>query len=360
MLHAIIMAGGAGSRFWPESRELRPKQLLTLLGDRSMLQATVDRLEGLVPPERVVIATRANLVDAIAEQLPRLPREAILAEPCQRDTAACIGLAALWVARHDPAATMVVLPADHVIAPTRTFQQAIEYAATLIDQHPRRIATFGIKPTYPAESFGYIERGEPIAAGADAPPTFHAKRFREKPRADVARDYLAAGTFYWNSGIFLWRAATIIDALETHAPQMAEHLHRIAQAFGQPEYPQVLEREFSAIQGVSIDYAVMEHARDVVVVEAPFAWDDVGSWQAIARLQGQDGAGNTVVGKHLGLRTAGSIVRTSDEHLIVTVGLNNCLVVHTPEATLVADKACEEQVREIVKLLRERGWTESL
>ncbi|HEX4132185.1 MAG TPA: mannose-1-phosphate guanylyltransferase [Pirellulales bacterium] len=354
------MAGGAGSRFWPESRDARPKQLLPLAGDRSMLQATVDRLESLVPVERIVIATRASLAGAIAEQLPELPAAAILAEPCQRDTAPCIGLAALWVSRHDPEATMVVLPADHAISPAEAFREAITYAASLVDKQPRRIVTFGIKPSYPAESFGYIERGEPLGSAPGTMPTFQARRFREKPKAEVAREYLAAGTFYWNSGIFVWRAATILDALAKHQPEMLAHLRRIAAAFHEPDFAAVLEREFTAIRPVSIDYAVMEHATDVAVIEAPFSWDDVGSWQALGRLATQDAAGNTIHGKHLGIDTRGSIVRAADGHLIVTIGLNDCLIVHTPDATLVADKHCEEQVRQIVKLLREKGWTEHL
>lgn len=361
MLHAVIMAGGAGSRFWPESRESYPKQLLHLLGDRSMLQGTVERLQGLVPAERVVIATRANLAEQIAAQCPDLPASAILAEPCRRDTAACIGLAALYVSQHDPDATMVVLPADHAIQPPELFRRAIDYAASLVAKAAGRIVTFGIRPTYAAESFGYIERGKSLAeADANALPTFHTVRFREKPKADVAREFLAAGTFYWNSGIFVWKAKTILDALAEHQPKMMTHLRRIADAFGKPSYAAVLEREFAAIEGVSIDYAVMEHAKDIVMVEAPFEWDDVGSWQAIARIAGRDAEGNTIAARHIGIETQDSIVHSTDQHLIVTIGLKDCLVVHTPDATLVANKHDEEAVRQVVKLLAERGWKDLL
>jgi mannose-1-phosphate guanylyltransferase len=361
MLHAVIMAGGAGSRFWPESRDRRPKQLLKLLGEQSMLAATVERLEGLVPTERVVIATRATLATDIAEQCPSLAPTAILAEPCQRDTAPCIGLAALYVARHDPDATLVVLPADHAITTADQFKDALRFAADLVEGHPGRIVTFGIKPTYPAESFGYIERGEPLAAmSKQGPPAFQAKRFREKPKAEVARKYLAAGTFYWNSGIFVWKAKTMLDALAMHQPAMMEHLRRISDAFDRPDYASVLEREFTAIKGVSIDYAVMEHSKDIVVVEAPFTWDDVGSWQAIARLGVSDEHGNTIVGRHLGFETKASVVRAADGHLVVTVGMKDCIVVHTPDATLVANKHDEESIRKVVQRLRELGWTEFL
>lgn len=362
MLHAIIMAGGSGTRFWPESRDLRPKQLLRFLGERSMIQATVDRLKGLVPPERMLIATNAKLAAAIGEQLPELPSDAILGEPCKRDTAPCIGLAALMVSRNDAKATMAVMPSDHVIGPDEAFQRAIEFAAALVDESPTRIVTFGIRPTYAAETFGYIERGDRLQTeaakkhGAIA-PAFQVRQFREKPKADVARTYVDSGSFYWNSGIFVWRAATILDALREHQPEMFERLQRIAASFGKRDYQSVLDREFAAIRGVSIDYAVMEHATDVAAIEAPYRWDDVGSWQALARLHGADENGNTIIGKHLTVNTSGSIVRGPDDHLIVALGLKDCVVVHTPDATLVANKHDEEAIRQVVKHLQENGWT---
>jgi mannose-1-phosphate guanylyltransferase len=365
MLHAIIMAGGSGTRFWPESRDECPKQLLRFTGERSMIQATVDRLASLVPPERVIVATSARLAGAIAAQLPELPADAILAEPAKRDTAPCIGLAALRVTRDDPDAIMAVMPSDHVIGPNGAFQDAIRFAAALVEEQPGRIVTFGIRPTYPAEIFGYIERG-PRLAGAAAErfsavaPAFEVRQFREKPKADTARDYLQSGNFYWNAGIFVWRAATILEALARHQPEMFDRIQAIGRAFGTSDYQAVLEREFAAIRGVSIDYAVMEHARDVAVIEAPYQWDDVGSWQSLARLRGADDQGNTIVGKHLGVKTSGTIVRGPNDHLIVTLGLSDCVVVHTPDATLVANRHDEESIREVVRLLKEKGWTEYL
>jgi mannose-1-phosphate guanylyltransferase len=365
MLHAVIMAGGSGTRFWPESRAARPKQLLRLVDQRTMIQATVDRLRGLIPNERVLIVTGARLVDQVAAQLPQLPREAILGEPCRRDTAPCIGLAALRISRQDADATMLVMPADHAIQTEETFGQAIRLAVELVGQSPERIVTFGIRPTYAAESFGYLERGAPLvhspaAAAGAGPAIFQVRQFREKPRAEIARQYLAAGNFYWNSGIFVWQARTILQALRQYQPEMAAHLEKIAAAEGSSQFAAVFEREFTAIRGVSIDYAVVEHARDVVVIEAPFTWDDVGSWQSIARLRGVDAEGNTIHGRHLGLKTTGTIVRSSDDHLIVTLGLSNCIVVHTPDATLVANKQDEESIRQLVKMLEERGWQEYL
>jgi mannose-1-phosphate guanylyltransferase len=360
MLHAVILAGGSGTRFWPLSRAARPKQLLDLTGGRTMIQATLDRVAGLVPAERTLVVTNRSLVGPIAEQLPEVARERIVGEPCKRDTAPAIGLAAVLVAHRDPDATMISMPADHLIQPTEAFQAALRQAADIVEERPETFVTFGIKPTYAAESFGYIERGNHSPLTIHHSPAFAVARFREKPARSVAEEYLASGKFYWNSGIFVWKARAVLEAITRYEPQIGEQLQKIAAAIGRPNFEQVLDREFTAIRGKSIDFAVMEHYQPVVVIEAPFTWDDVGSWQALARAAGADGAGNTAIGRHLGIRTAGSIVRTSGEHLVVTLGVKDCVVVHTPDATLVASKQEEEAIREVVKALEEREWREYL
>lgn len=361
------MAGGAGTRFWPESRRGRPKQLLNLTGERSMIQHTLDRLEGLVPPQRTLILTNAALVEAMAEQLPQLPRQQIIGEPCKRDTAPCIGLAALLMTRDDPQAIMAVLPADHVIEPAESFRGALQLAAELAGaaEAEGRIVTFGIKPTYPAESFGYIRRGEAFPAATSLahrpqPPVYRVRQFKEKPSAEVAAEYLASGDYYWNAGIFVWRASTILAALRERQPQMMEHLESIAKAVGTPRFQEAFGREFAEIKSISIDYAVMEHASDVLVVEAPFSWDDVGNWRSLARLRGTDPQGNTIAARHLGVETRDTIIRGQGGHLIVTLGVRDLIIVQTPDATLVADKAHEESVRQIVKRIEEQGWEEYL
>jgi mannose-1-phosphate guanylyltransferase len=360
MLHAVIMAGGSGTRFWPLSRTARPKQLLDLTGGRTMIQATVDRLGCLAPSERTWIITNRSLMLPIAEQLPQLSTERIVGEPCKRDTAPAIGLAALLVMQGDSDAIMAVMPADHLIQPTLAFQAAIRQAVARVESEPQTLVTFGIRPTYPAESFGYIERGKASGERQPAAPQFDVVRFREKPAKSIAEEYLASGNFYWNSGIFVWKARTILDAIARFEPAIHEQLLTIGTAIGSPDFAKTLDREFTAIRGKSIDFAVMEHYQPVVVIEAPFTWDDVGSWQSLARSVGSDADGNTVIGKHLGIRTQGSIVRSTPEHLVVTLGLNDCIVVHTPDATLVADKHQEEAIREVVKALEERGWREYL
>lgn len=353
MLHAVILAGGSGTRFWPASRSLRPKQLLELAGDDSMIQSTVSRLGNLVSSDRVLVVTNQRLVEPIRQQLPALPAESVLGEPCKRDTAPCVGVAAAWVSRNDPDAIMAVMPADHVISTDEVFQATINRAAKLVEEKPTRLVTFGIKPTYPAESFGYIESGESLAESA-----FKVKQFREKPKAEVAQQYLDAGTFYWNSGIFVWRAQTILDLLEKYEPAMYGHIATIRDAMGGPNFYDVFQTEFEKIQGTSIDYAVMERAEEVAVIEAPFNWDDVGSWTSLERLRGTDDAGNTTVGRCLHVETKNSIIRSEGDHLIAAVGVEDLIVVHTPNATLVANRNDEESVRKIVKLLEENGMQE--
>ncbi len=364
MLHAVIMAGGSGTRFWPESRNSRPKQLLAITGEKTMIRATVDRLHGLVPAERTYLATTAALARAIHAELPELPSEAILAEPCKRDTAPCIALAAVQIARQDPEAVMAVMPADHRITPDEAFQNAISYAADLVEEDSDRLITFGIRPTYPAESFGYIQRDTVLDSEATSSeiPTYLVKQFREKPSAELAETYLASGNFYWNSGIFVWKARRILDCLRQFQPKMIDRLDRIADAVGRPDYEAVLESEFSAIDPISIDYGVMEKVSGVVVVEAPFNWDDVGSWRALERLRETDDRGNLIdAARHLEFNTSDSIIRCGDpNHLVVSMGVEDLLVIVTPDATFVANKKDEESVRQVTEELKRCGWNEYL
>ncbi|MEM6329994.1 MAG: mannose-1-phosphate guanylyltransferase [Planctomycetota bacterium] len=367
MLHAVIMAGGSGTRFWPASRRLTPKQLLPLVGEESMIAQTAARFGDLAPPERRMVVTNRRLVDAVRGQLPELPAANIVGEPCKRDTAPCIGLAALLVTRvaKDPEATMLVCPADHVIPDIEAFQDSVNRAVELVEGSPNKIVTFGIPPTYPAEIFGYIKSNRmdldpDMPMFADGPVAFAVEEFREKPDAATAAEYVRSGDYYWNSGIFVWRAATILDALRERQPEMLAHLEKIVDAWDGPDRDAVFDREFERIKGVSIDYAVMEHATDIAVIPAPFEWDDLGGWQSLQRRLGEDENGNTIVGRHIGVDTTGAIVRTGDEHLVVTLGVKDTIVVHTGNATLVANKHDEESIRKVVKELERLGWDDFL
>jgi len=324
-----------------------------------MLQTTFDRLSGLVSSQHVLVATNAQLVDAVVSQLPDLPIEHIIGEPVKRDTAPCIGVAASLIQAADKDGIMIVMPSDHVIEPRSEFHRAIQAGVQLIEQDPERIVTFGIRPTYPAESFGYIERGS-VLEGAPGVAAFEVQRFREKPKMELAEEFFKAGTFYWNSGIFLWSAKTVLGALKAYEPEMFAQIEKIAQAIGKPNFQSNFVEHFEAIRGKSIDYAVMEKHPKVAVIEAPFQWDDVGSWQAMSRLLKPDSHGNAVEGPFLGIDSQNLIVRTDPDHLVVTIGMKDVIVVHTKDATLVAPKHQEERVREVVKQLQELGLREYL
>lgn len=359
MLHAVVMAGGSGTRFWPMSRRNRPKHLLSLVGSESLLQQTVRRIAPLVPPERTWVITGADHAAAVRHQLPGLPASSIIAEPCRRDTAPCIGLAATLVSRQDIEATLVVMPADHVIAPDQEFHRAIALAELLIKEDDRRLVTLGIRPDRPATGYGYIERGARIELIGEL-PAFRVNRFREKPARELAEQYVQSGDYYWNSGIFVWSAATIRTELRSNRPQLIDALDRIGAAWGGPTQETVFAAEYERIEPKSIDYAVLEHSSNVVVIEAAFRWDDVGSWGAISRLQTADAEGNTVRGNHCGLGTKSSIVITDPGHLVATIGVENLIVVQCGDATLVADRTNEESVKQLVERMRQLGFDQFL
>jgi len=263
-------------------------------------------------------------------------------------------VAASLVYAADQDGVMIVMPSDHVIEPRAEFHRTVRAGLSLIQERPELIVTFGIRPSYPAESFGYIQRGSAISS-APGSSAFVVERFREKPDRATAEEYLASGNFYWNSGIFMWKASTILAALEQFEPEMYGHVQNVAKGIGTPNFQLNFKEHFEKIKGKSIDFAVMERYRDIAVIEAPFAWDDVGSWQAIARLIKPDGHGNAVDGPYLPIDSSGMIVRTDEDHLVVTIGMHDTIVVHTPDATLVAPKSEEERVREVVQQLTELG-----
>jgi mannose-1-phosphate guanylyltransferase len=315
----------------------------------------VDRIEAQAPPERVWLITSAAHRDQAREQLPSLPADRVIGEPVGRDTAACIGLGAALIARQDPDAVMIVMSADHVIEPEQEFRRTVHAAEQLAQEHPNALITFGIPPTFPATGYGYIHRG-PEVARRQGLAAYKVESFREKPNADLAEQLVQAGDYYWNSGIFAWKASAILSELRSQKPKLYDAVQRIASAWGTGDGEAVLRREYERMEKVSIDYAVMEHAREVLVLQAPYRWDDVGSWLALERMHPQDADGNTVLATHAGIATKNCLVVGDDPaRLIATIGVSNLLIIQDGDATLIADRRDEGTVKQLVDRLKEQG-----
>jgi mannose-1-phosphate guanylyltransferase len=348
------MAGGGGTRFWPRSRQQRPKQFLTLTGDRSLLQQAFDRIEAQAQPDAIWVVTGENYRQETARQLPALKDDHIIGEPCRRDTAACIGLGAALIAQQDPSAVMLVMPADHVIEPAQEFRRAAHVAEQMAKEHPAALITFGIPPTFPATGYGYIHRGASVAERQGI-TVYRVSAFQEKPNHDVAERLFASGEYFWNSGIFVWKAATILYELRQRQPTLHAAVKRIADAWPTAERATVFRHEYEKLERISIDFAVMEHAKEVLVVQAPYRWDDVGSWLALERMHPQDADGNTVLANHCGIRTKRCIVAGEPGRLITTIGVEDLLIIQDGDATLVADRRDEGAVKQLVDLLKKKG-----
>lgn len=345
-IYALILAGGSGERFWPLSRRSRPKQLLRLVSEKTLLEETVGRLEGLVPPEQILILTNVEQEAAVRDLCKHFPSENIVAEPHKRDTAAAVALGAGWVAARDHAATMLTLPADHVIADQKAFQ-ATMIAAAQAAKETGALVTIGIKPTWACPGFGYIELGErvPSPSGKDEVAIHHVLRFREKPNVDLAESFLRKGNFRWNAGMFVWSVPTVLSEFNRHAPQLADFISQI-RAPG--KFEKVLAKQFGSLPRISFDYAIMEKADRVLEVEASFDWDDVGSWRAVSRYLKNDGDGNAANCEVTLLESTNNIVFNQDGTRIVLLGVHELIVVRTADAVLVCHRHQAEKIKNLV------------
>jgi mannose-1-phosphate guanylyltransferase len=362
MLHALILAGGAGTRYWPLSRRRRPKHLLSLDGGPTLLAQALARVDGLVRPEHTWVVTTEAQAEALAEALPpEIPRTNVIAEPALRDTAAALGLGATAIAARDAEAILVAMPADHVIRPASRFRDCVLAAATLVARRPGgTVATLGIPPARPAVSYGYIRAGRPIEPGGGH-RTFEVESFREKPDRTTAESYLAMGGHYWNAGIFIWRAKDLLAALERRLPATAAALARVGEAFASADPAAVsacLAREYSPLKKISIDYAVLEAEPErVIVIEADFEWSDVGSLAAFPELFGADSGEVTVVNAlHRGLDTRRTtVVGSGGGRLVATVGVEDIVIIETPDAVLVCRRDRVEDVKRLVERIERDG-----
>lgn len=357
--YVIIMAGGRGERFWPVSRQATPKQLLRLLGERSFLQQAVDHVLPLVPLKNILVITNAAQLPEVKKQLPKLPRENLVAEPCGRDTTAAVTLGAAIVGQRDTNAVMAVLPADHVISEEKKFQQVLKDSFDLAGRG-QVIVTIGIRPTEPATGYGYIRVGAALPPPHEAKPyktVFHkAEQFVEKPPYEKALEYLTSGQYRWNAGMFIWSFVTITQGLEKHQPEMATACRRWFEAAAQGKLDKVLVRDYPDLKRISIDYALMEHAQNVVVADGDFPWDDLGSWQALHRHLDHDPEGNAAVGEFIHVDGARNLIfdaRTRHRTPIAVVGLRDAILVQTDDAVLLAHKSQAQKVKELVRKLAE-------
>ena len=350
MLVTVIMAGGRGERFWPRSRGKHPKQLLPIAGARTMIQETVERVKPLTAEENIYIVTGENLAGEVRRQLPSVPAKNVISEPLGRNTAACIGLAAVRIEKEKPEAVMVVLTADHLIKERERFLEIVKAGAELAEASGN-LVTLGIKCTRPDMGYGYIKiKNQERRAKSEKIEAYEVEKFVEKPDEETARRFLVSGNYYWNSGMFIWTVSAILEAIRKHMPKLFKGLETIKQSPGTPEEADIVRKVYQNLEPISIDYGVMERAENVAVVKADITWDDVGSWLAMERLYPKDENGNVVLGKFEGIDSTNCII-VSDDHLVAGIGVSDLIVVTTPEATLICSRERAQDVKKMVHKL---------
>ena len=348
MYHAVIMAGGRGERFWPESRVSCPKQFLKLVGNQTMIQSTVRRINRLIPAENIYIVTNSIYKDLVREQLPKLKQENIIIEPAARNTAACIGLACAFIRHKDSDAVMAVLPSDHLVKEEKRFINIIDMAFRKAKSGNVLIA-LGIKPNYPETGYGYIKCG-PINKDLFC----KAEKFVEKPDADTAAKYMDAGNYLWNSGMFVWKADSIMESFKKYMPGLYDSVINIEKSIGQKSQKRVIKEEYMKLENISIDYGIMEKADNIFVLPCDFGWDDVGSWTSLERLNPQDEEGNIIEGNVFGIDTKKCIVK-ADKKLIATVGIEDLIVIDTKDAILICRKDRAQDIKKLINEMKENS-----
>lgn len=359
-VYAVIMAGGAGTRFWPRSREKSPKQLLEIVGRGTMLKNTVKRVSDLIQPTNILVVTNKLQKAMVAKQLPQIPADNLIVEPLGRNTAPCIGLAALFLRRMDPEAVMVVLPADHIMQNEEEFRQMLRLAIWVAYESGNLI-TIGVQPTRPETGYGYIQV---VDEDDGSNPYFKrgvykVKTFAEKPNAATAQRFLDSGDFLWNSGMFIWRVDAILQQIQELLPELHVELLKVDAAVGTQKYDHVIETSYRIIRGISIDYGVMEKAKNVYVIRGNFGWSDVGSWDEVYRISGKDEQGNSVTGKAHIQRTKNTLVYAGNK-FVATIGVDGVIVIVTDDAVLVCKQGESQDVKEVTDYLRRKEMNEFL
>lgn len=350
--YAVIMAGGKGERFWPLSTSRHPKQVLSLFGGKSLMAMAVERLEGLIPPERVIVITGTDLIGATCEAAPELPRENVIGEPFGRNTAAVCALASAIVKARNPDGAFCILTADHIITDVDLFQATLQEGFD-IAMAGNVLITIGIKPFFPSTGFGYIEAAEVLDHKGNV-EFLKAKRFVEKPDLKTAEKYLRTGNFCWNSGMFIWSVESFQKALADHCPQLLNMANHMTSVVGTPDFDLRLAEEYGKLEKISIDYAIMEKADNIVMARGAFGWDDVGSWTAFENHFGRNSTNNVVIGTCEAIDSEANVI-VSEDRLTALIGVSDLVVVQSEKATLVCAKDRAQDVKKMVKLLGEKG-----
>lgn len=353
MLHAVIMAGGSGTRFWPKSTKEHPKQFLTLFGDQTMLQSTVERIKSAIPAQRVWVITNERYVDLVNEQLPDVPGNNIIGEPVAKNTAPCVAAVAAFIDKQDPDAAMIVLPADHLIADTDEFISVLKTGAKKAEQSDS-LVTIGIRPSRPETGYGYIELKKSSEETMNDYDIKQVAQFREKPDIATARQFVFSGRFLWNSGMFIWKTSVILDQFRKHLPDVAEQVEQLQPAVDTEEQGSALNAFYKACPSVSIDYGIMEKAENVFVVPGDFGWNDVGSWKTLHELEEKDENENVVKALQcITEESSGNLIHSSNGKLIALAGVENIAVVETDDVILVCNLNKAQTVKQVVNQLQE-------
>lgn len=348
MRHAVIMAGGSGTRLWPLSRRKHPKQLLRIFEGKSLLRRSFERLDGQLDASQIYVITGKDYIPAVAEELPELPADNLMGEPCPRDTANAVGLAAHLLALKDPQGTMAVFTADHIIKPVDVFRETVRKGFEAAERYRDALITFGIKPKIPHTGYGYVHRGRRLDEH-----TYEIQEFKEKPDLATAQRYVASGEYYWNSGMFVWRLPTIVEQFRRHQPRIDAGLREVAADFHNESKADAVLKRFSSLTRISIDFAVMEKADRIATVEMPCDWLDVGSWASLEDVFTPDDAGNTRAAPNLiTLDAAGNVFVSETDHLIAAIGVEDLIIIHADDATLVCRKQDAQRIKQLVEQVK--------
>lgn len=357
-MYAAIIAGGSGTRLWPKSRQDKPKQFQNLYSEDTLLQDTVRRLEPLIPRENIFIIANQSHESVIKEQLPWLPEGNFVGEPMGKDTAPAVGTIATIIHHRDPNAIILVSPADHVILKEKAFRRLLEVGDEVASEGAN-VITIGIKPTAPETGYGYIQMSENHQHRDDI-EVHEVISFKEKPDIKTAEDYVSSWNYVWNSGMFIWSAKTVLDLFKDHAPDIHKLLMRYDSAIGTPDEGKVFEQIYDAFPRISVDYAILEHAKSIFVIPASIGWSDLGSWPSLREVKEADENGNVVIGEHIGLDTHSCLIHGEQGRLIATVGLDNIIVVDAGDAVLVLPASRAQDIKHLLEELKKEGKTRYL